>query len=227
MPKVIEALSADGQRRILQQLIDGRLLALGARDRALDQDSAVRRAVERAVDAVLADQIVRREIDKLDLTDPGLQRYYEAHQDAFRVGQRVRVRHIVVATEPEAQRALEALRAGRDFGDLAAELNTDASKTQRGELGWVAHGVMVQPFEKAAFSLRPNETSGIVRTPFGFHIVQAKEIDPGTLLPLANVRDQVRQQVVNERLDALKREIAVRHPISIDESALKDAVRLQ
>jgi peptidyl-prolyl cis-trans isomerase C len=227
MPKVIEALSADGQRRILQQLIDGRLLALGARDRGLDQDPAVRRAVERAVDAVLADQIVRREIDKLDLTDPGLQRYYDAHQDAFRVGQRVRVRQIVVATEPEAQRALEAVRAGRDFGDLAATLNTDASKAQRGELGWVAHGVMVKPFEDAAFSLRPKETSGIVRTSFGFHILNAEEFDPGTLLPLANVRDQVRQQVVNELLDALKREIAARHPISIDESALKEAVRLQ
>lgn len=227
MPKVIEALTPDGQRRILQQLIDGRLLAIGARDLVLDQDPSVRRAVERAVDAALADQMIRREIDKLDLTDTGLQRYFDARQDAFRVGQRVKVRHIVVPTEAEARRALETLRAGREFGDLAAELNTDASKKQGGELGWVSRGVMVRPFEDAAFALRPNETSGIVHTSFGFHILNVEEVDPGVLPPLPTVRDQVRQRLVTEHIDALKKDLAARHPITVDESALKEAVRLQ
>ena len=160
-------------------------------------------------------------------TDPGLQRYYDGHQDPFRVGQRVKVRQIVVQTEGEARQALDALGAGRDFGDLAAERNIDASKKQRGEIGWVAHGVMVRPFEDAAFALRANETSGIVQTSFGFHILNVEEVDPGTLLPLANVRDQVRQRVVNERIDALKKDLAAKHPIAIDEAALKEAVRLQ
>jgi peptidyl-prolyl cis-trans isomerase C len=227
MPKVIEALTPDGQRRILQQLVDARLLAIGARDLALDQDPAVRRAVERAVDAALADQMIRREVEKLDLTDAGLQRYYDAHQDTFRVGQRVKVRQIVVQTDAEARQALAALQAGRDFGDLAAERNIDASKKQRGELGWIARGVMVRPFEDAAFSLRPDDTSAVVQTSFGFHILNVEEVDPGTLLPLQNVRDQVRQRAVNERIDALKQALAEKHPVTVDESTLKEAVRLQ
>jgi len=223
MPRITAGLTPEGQRRILQQLIDVRLLAIGARDARLDRDASVQRAIERAVDQVLADQLARREIASLD--EAAVREYYDSHDTVFRTGQRVHLRHIVVASEAEAQQALDLLGTGRDFAALAGERNTDVSKRANGDLGWVSRGVMVKAFEDAAFALKPGQTSGIVRTSFGFHVLRVEEVDPGTLPAFATVREQARQRAVGERIDALKRSLAKKHPVTIDEAALKEAGR--
>jgi parvulin-like peptidyl-prolyl isomerase len=90
-----------------------------------------------------------------------------------------------VAAHPEldtkAERAkLEAVlaraRAGEDFAKLANEFTEDPSgKGSGGDLGWFGRGVMVKPFEDAAFALKPGEVSGVFETQFGFHIVKLDE----------------------------------------------------
>jgi len=90
-----------------------------------------------------------------------------------------------VAAHPEldtkAERAkLEAVlarvRAGEDFNKLADEFTEDPSgKGKGGDLGWFGRGVMVKPFEDAAFALKPGEVSNVFETVFGFHIVKLDE----------------------------------------------------
>src|SRR5262249_25637571 len=99
MPRVIEALMADGQRRLLQRIVDARLLAIGAREAELDKDPATARAIERAVDQVLADALARRATASLD--ENALRRFFSGHEALYRTGQRVHVRHIVVGSEAE------------------------------------------------------------------------------------------------------------------------------
>ena len=70
---------------------------------------------------------------------------------------------------------LDSLRAGRDFADFAHRYSDDGSKTSGGDLGWAKRGDYVQEFEQALFSLQPNEISGVVKTQFGFHIIQLIE----------------------------------------------------
>lgn len=223
MPKVIEALTPEGQRRILQQLIDTRLLAFGARDARLDRDAGVQHAIERAVDQVLADSLSRREAAALD--EAALRAYYAGHEALFRTGQRVHVRHIVVASEAEARQTLDLVGAGGDFAALAGERNVDVSRRANGDLGWVKRGVMVKAFEDAAFGLKAGQNSGIVKTSFGFHVLRAEEIDPGTLPAFDAVRDQVRQTALAERMAALKRLLTEKHPVTVDDAALKEAGR--
>ena len=222
---VMESFTEQGQRRTLQHLIDARLLAEGARERRIDSDPAVQRAVARAVDTVLADSLIRMEVEKLDLKDASLQRYYEMHQDSFRTAKRVRARHVVVATRTGAEEIERELANGADFGDIAAQRNTDSSKSTRGELGWINRGVMVKPFEEVLFSLRAGETSSVVQTFLGFHIIQVEEVDPGKLMPFASVRDRVRQQIIQEQVEEVKRELATKYPISVDEAVFKEALR--
>jgi parvulin-like peptidyl-prolyl isomerase len=81
---------------------------------------------------------------------------------------------------PEQARAkaddvLKKIRGGGDFAALAKENSDDSSKEQGGELGWFGKGQMVKPFEDAAFSLKPGETSDVVETDYGFHIIQVEE----------------------------------------------------
>ncbi len=94
-------------------------------------------------------------------------------------GPQVRVRHILLETEEAAQAALDRLNNGEKFEDLAKELSKDtASAESGGDVGWFASGDMVPQFEVAAFALeQPGQTSEIVKSDYGFHIIQLIERD--------------------------------------------------
>jgi parvulin-like peptidyl-prolyl isomerase len=93
--------------------------------------------------------------------------------------EQVHARHILVEAEEEAQTVLTRLEAGEDFVSLAKEISIDeGTREDGGDLGWFPRGVMAPEFEEAAFALQPGETSEIVQTSFGYHIILVEERDP-------------------------------------------------
>lgn len=93
-------------------------------------------------------------------------------------------RHILVATEEEANAVIERLNNGEDWNTVAAEVSTDSSnKDNGGDLGWFGKGRMVAPFEEAAYAQEVGTYSAApVQTDFGWHIIQiiAHEMHPIT-----------------------------------------------
>ncbi len=85
---------------------------------------------------------------------------------------KVHCAHILVKTENEAKEILEDLKTGESFSELAKEHSMCPSKRNGGDLGDFGRGQMVKEFEKAAFDLKKNETSGPVKTEFGWHIIK-------------------------------------------------------
>lgn len=127
----------------------------------------------------------------------------------------VRAFHILVNTDAEAQQVLARLDAGAKMGPLARTMSIDDStRADDGDLDWFARGtgVILWPeVEEAAFALQPGETSGIVKSPVGFHVIRvtAREMRPLTDADLAalqqkaiedwlaNLRQQARIEIFN------------------------------
>jgi parvulin-like peptidyl-prolyl isomerase len=87
---------------------------------------------------------------------------------------------LVVADEATAQKLLQQLDAGADFSTLALTYSMDlSSRAAGGDLGWFPHGVLTAPeVEAAAFALQPNQTSGVIHSALGYHLVRVIERDP-------------------------------------------------
>ena len=85
---------------------------------------------------------------------------------------KVRASHILVKTKEEADKLLEKINNGADFGELAKEHSMCPSKRDGGDLGFFGRGMMVKPFEDAAFELEVDQVSEPVETQFGWHLIK-------------------------------------------------------
>lgn len=115
---------------------------------------------------LLAGEYFKQTLDaRTKATDAELEAYFATHPELD-----------PKQTKAKAEELLARLRAGGDFNALAREFSVDTSnKNQGGDLGWFGRGMMVKPFEDAAFALKPGELSGIVETQFGYHIIKLEE----------------------------------------------------
>lgn len=121
-------------------------------------------------------------------------------------GEQVHARHILVQTEAEAQAILTRLQAGEDFAALASQLSQDENtKEAGGDLGFFHQGQLISPeLEGAAFALQPGQTSGVVQSQFGYHIVQVLEKTPDLPLPselLNSLKEQAFAAWMQEQWD--------------------------
>ncbi len=89
----------------------------------------------------------------------------------------VKASHILVKTEEEAKNLYNEIKSGKDFAELAMEYSSCPSGRNGGDLGFFPKGVMVKPFEDAAFSLEVGELSQPVQTQFGWHLILVTDIE--------------------------------------------------
>lgn len=134
------------------------------------------------------------------VNDAELRKEYNSNQDKYRVPERVKVRHILIksdssndaAAKAKAESILKLLQSGGDFAKLAKDNSQDPGSAQNGgELGWIVKGQTVPEFEKAAFSLQPGQTSGLIKTMYGYHILQVEAHEDAHLQPFDEVKAQL------------------------------------
>jgi peptidyl-prolyl cis-trans isomerase C len=94
----------------------------------------------------------------------------------------------------------EKVKKGEDFAELAKTYSEGPSAPRGGDLGLFGRGQMVKPFEDAAFSLKPNETSDIVETKFGYHLIKVVDKQPAKKIAYADVKDRINKHLKDQKL---------------------------
>ena len=86
---------------------------------------------------------------------------------------KIKCSHILVSKQSESLEIAERIKKGEKFGKLAKELSIDSGSAKKdGSLGYFTKGMMVKPFEEAAFKLQIGEISEPIKTEFGYHIIK-------------------------------------------------------
>jgi peptidyl-prolyl cis-trans isomerase D len=151
------------------------------------------------------------------VTDQDLQAYYDQHREEYRVPEQVKVSHILIKTplpapgakedekavadaRAKAEGVLKELKAGGDFAKLAEKYSDDpGSAKSGGDLGWIGRGRTVPEFEKAAFSLGKGQTSDLVKSSYGFHIIHVEDKQEAHLKTLAEVKSEIEEKVKQQK----------------------------
>ena len=137
--------------------------------------------------------------------DDEIKAYYEEHKQEFGAQEQRQAAHILIAVPAQAAEADK--QAARDkaekilqqlkqsparFAELAKQYSQDpGSANNGGDLGLFGRGMMVKPFEDAAFQLKPGEISGLVQSDFGFHIIKLLAVKPAKAQPLEAVKGEI------------------------------------
>ncbi|MDB6103705.1 MAG: peptidyl-prolyl cis-trans isomerase family protein, partial [Gammaproteobacteria bacterium] len=110
--------------------------------------------------------------------------------------QEYHAKHILVATEPFAQKVVERLQKGEKFEEVAKHESMDSSKDNGGDLGWFTPDKMVKPFSDAVLSLKAGEyTHKPIQTQYGWHVIELVETRDLQPPPYDNVRQRLEQVV--------------------------------
>ncbi len=221
--------SESGKKTYLDRLIIKKLLLSEAAKSNIEKDKEFENRLAEIKEQLIIESLLKKKLTSgANISDEDLQKYYEANKEKFRKDREINTRHILLKSEEEAKQVRDKLQAGEDFSDLAKKYSIDPNaKVTGGEVGFHPKGTLLPEYETAAFKLaKVGQTSGIVKTQFGYHIIRLEGIKPPQYVPFAEVKDFIKQQLIQEKqkdvLDKYIEELKKSAKITINEELLKD-----
>lgn len=200
--------------QLLEKAIVTKLVASKGYAEKLQNDKEVKDRLKDAEAAIVADVYVRKAVQP-KITEDKIKARYDELAAKFKPEDEVRARHILVKTEDEANDILKQLKDGADFAKLATEKSLDkGSAKQGGDLGYFTRAVMVKPFAEAAFAMKAGDLSDKpIKTDFGYHIIKLEDRRKSSPPPLAEVKDQIMNQVGQDMVEQLVKDLKAKAKI--------------
>jgi peptidyl-prolyl cis-trans isomerase C len=216
-----------GKRAFGEQIVQLTVLAAEAEKEKLDQDQKTKQELQFQRANFLAGIMFSNLQKTAKIDDAAIQKYYDEHKADFET---VTARHILIrvkgapmqapAGKPElsdeealakAQEIRKRLVAGEDFATLAkAESYDTGSAAMGGSLGSFKKGMMVPPFETAAFAAKIDDISEPVKTPFGYHIIQVQKHESKSLAESkTDIEAKLRPEMARQAVEALRKDVSV------------------
>ena len=174
-------------------------------------ESDVQTQIERGM---AIQQLIDTEVAaKIQIGDEEVKSYYDSNPQLFLQPEQVKASHILIKVDAaapqtqkdEARKKIESVqkkaKKGEDFATLAKSYSEGPSGPNGGDLGYFRRGQMVKPFEEVAFNLKPNETSDIVETQFGYHLIKVVDKKPAQKVAYADVKERLSDHLKKQKMD--------------------------
>lgn len=218
-------------RRLLEQLIERKMLIQEARRlkiqltegelqerfseirEGMDEEAFLRYLNERnlskeawessARETLLIEKLLNQLVgDQISLPEEELLQYYNSHLEEWSVPEQVKLRQILVETETEAEAVRQSLTKGADFSEAARTHAQSLEFGKDGDLGYRAAAELPVEFEPF-FKAEIGSTSGVIKTPFGYHLIKVEDRLPARTLSFDEVKERIYQTLLEEKREAL------------------------
>jgi len=216
----------DRKKQFVENMILNELLYAEGQKQGYDKDEDIDRQVNDLRRRLVVQRVVREFQKPPEITDEQAKKYYDDNPNLYSSTQ-IRASHILVKDEAQAREIRDQLKADPSkFAEIAKEKSTDkTSGAKGGDLGMFGQGRMVPEFERAAFALKPNEISDIVKTQYGYHIILVVERKEGERRPFDQVKEQIkatlRNKAIQEQQDKRYGDLKAAANVKIDDKALE------
>src|SRR5438874_12603733 len=179
---------------------------------------------------------------KVAVPPADIEKEYNNNSEQYTTPKQVRASHIQLKTEgkddaavkTKAEELLKQARAGADFAELAKKNSEDeASAKNGGDLDYFGRGRMVPEFDQVVFAMQPGQISDLVKTQYGYHIIKLVDKKNATTRPLAEVRQQLSDQLAYQRAQAQAADLAqslekqIKSPSDLDKVAKAQGLAVQ
>jgi peptidyl-prolyl cis-trans isomerase C len=220
-PQLVQGREAEIRRQLVDRLIEQELIEQAVEKENIASSDEYKKQLEQAKRQIEANLLIQKKVDST-LTPQVLQQAYEQTK-AARTFPAVKARHILVATEAEAN-ALIAVATPSNFAQLAQEKSIGPSKDNGGELGWFRREAMVPEFAAVAFSTPAGQVARTpVKTQFGWHVILVEDKNDKYVPPFEQVaqalKQELSQQVVQGYLQELRSTAKVEYSADVQPAA--------
>lgn len=227
--QVMERSWARASNAALNEIVDDVLLEQAAKSSGVKADPAVVDARMKRVQAQFKDENdfksrltaqgltierVRSQIEQetlrealvtkardIKVTDAEVKTFFDTNKDRLGTPEAVKLRHILVANEKEANDFLTAVKVGANFATLAAQVSLDkTTKDKGGDLGFIPKGMLQPEIEKIAWTIKPGDVGGPVKTAQGFHILKVEEIRPASPAVFEKIAGEIKEAILADKI---------------------------
>ncbi len=194
MNDAIEKIKTDYPKEKFDEILKAENLTYDKWKERIREDLIIKKALTSIVDS------------QINIPDAELKKYYNTHREEFNRKEEARVRQIVVAKEEEALAIRKELLSGADFAKLAQEKSLTPDKAKGGDLGFFAKGGSMPEEFDIAFTLKVNEISKVIKTPYGFHIFKVEEKRPARKINYVDAVSEIKGILMQEKREMRYRE---------------------
>ena len=227
LPKHYQALAEKNKKNLLDDMIVESLFLEDAVRKGLEKDKEIEDMLAEARKKIVIAKFVKMEVDdKIKVQEDEMKAFYNEHKDEFKMPEMWRASHILVASEGEAKDVVAELSKGVPFEDIARAKSIDATSSRGGDVGYFRKGQVVPEFENTCMGLSVGQTSAIVHTQFGYHIIKLTDKKAEALEPYESAKPKIenviRVKKRNELFDKLVVSLKEKYRVRVEDDAMKD-----
>ncbi|MCK9161249.1 MAG: peptidylprolyl isomerase [Arcobacter butzleri] len=200
-----DQLPKDQQNTVISQAIEKKLLAKEAIKSGVKKNQQYIDAMKKVEEDLSLEIWMQEKFATLQVSDQEISDFHKNNPEQFVVPKELNANHILVGSEDEAKALIKELDGAKDkkakFSELAIAKSIDPGTGKKGgELGWFYQNQMVPEFGAAASSLKKDEyTKTPVKSQFGYHIIMLNDSKESRTVPLAEVKENVKQIILEEK----------------------------